>query len=104
VIPAAAVVDWLADPPRSRFGWKVAGGWLTYPVAWFAYTLIRGSLVGWYPYPFVDVSQHGYAQVLLNALAFLAAFAVGALALARLAAWLADRTVAVTVPSARAGG
>ncbi len=104
VIPAAAVVDWLADPPRSRLGWKVAGGWLAYPTAWFAYTLIRGWAVGWYPYPFVDVSQHGLAQVVLNALAFLAAFAVGALALARLAAWLADRAEPVTVPSARTGG
>jgi hypothetical protein len=54
--------------------------WLVYPLAWFAYTLIRGSVADWYPYPFVDVSRHGYGGVLLQALVFTAAFAVGAAA------------------------
>ncbi len=104
VIPAVAVVDWLVDPPRRGFGPKVALAWLTYPAAWFAYTLVRGSIVGWYPYPFVDVSQHGYGRVLLNGLVFLVAFAAGALALARIAAWRAGRAEPLAVPSARAGG
>jgi hypothetical protein len=104
VIPAAAALDWLIDPPRHRLGPTIALAWLAYPVAWFAYTLIRGSVVGWYPYPFVDVSTHGYGRVLLNALVFLAVFAVGALALSRLAAWRSGRSAPVAVPSASAGG
>lgn len=89
VLPAAAVVDWLIDPPRQRLGTRIALTWLAYPIAWFAYTLIRGRFVDWYPYPFVDVSQHGYARVFLNAIVFLVAFAAGALAFARVAAWRA---------------
>ena len=27
---------------------------VSYPLAWAAFTLIRGPLYGWYPYPFVD--------------------------------------------------
>jgi hypothetical protein len=104
VIPAAAAVDWLVDPPRRRLGTKVALAWLAYPLVWFAYTLARGAAVGWYPYPFVDVSQHGYGRVLVNGILFLVAFAVGALALARLAAWRSGRTVHAAVPSAHAGG
>jgi hypothetical protein len=83
VIPAAALIDWLIDPPRQRLGLKVALAWLSYPLLWFAYTLIRGSVVNWYPYPFVDVSQHGYSGVLLNGVIFAAAFGTGALAFAR---------------------
>ena len=36
------------------------------PVLWLACTLVRGALVSWYPYPFVDVGRHGYAAVLAN--------------------------------------
>jgi hypothetical protein len=104
VIPVAAAADWLVDPPRHRLGAKVAVGWLAYPAAWFGYTLVRGSVVGWYPYPFVDVSQHGYGRVLVNALVFLVAFAVGALALARVATWRTGRATPVALPSAGAGG
>ncbi|HUJ54358.1 MAG TPA: Pr6Pr family membrane protein [Gaiellaceae bacterium] len=104
VIPAAAVVDWLVDPPRRRFGWKIALGWLAYPLAWFAYTLARGADTGWYPYPFVDVAAHGYARVVLNALVFLVAFAVGALVVARVAAWRTGKPAPLAVPSVDAGG
>jgi hypothetical protein len=104
VIPAAAVTDWLADPPRHRFTAKVALGWLAYPLAWFAYTLARGSIEHWYPYPFVDVSQHGYGRVLLNGVVFLVSFAAGALALVRIAAWRTGNVAPLAVPSADAGG
>lgn len=98
-IPAAAAIDWLLDPPRHRLPAKIALAWLTYPLAWFGYTLIRGAVVHWYPYPFVDVSQHGYGRVLLNALVFLAAFAVGALAFARVAGWRRDAAARMNGPA-----
>jgi hypothetical protein len=74
LMPIALVADWLIDPPRHRLSWRVGIVWLSYPAAWFAYTLIRGADVGWYPYPFVDVAEHGYGRVLLNALLLLAGF------------------------------
>jgi hypothetical protein len=104
VIPAAAAVDWIVDPPRHRLGTTVALAWLAYPLAWFAYTLVRGAAVGWYPYPFVDVSEHGYGRVIGNGIVFLVAFAAGALALSRLAAWRAGTSGPVALPSADAGG
>lgn len=82
VVPVVVVVDWLVDPPRQRLGRPVALAWLAYPLAWFVYTLVRGSVVHWYPYAFVDVARHGYAAVLQRAGWFLVAFALGALALA----------------------
>jgi hypothetical protein len=73
--PIVLVVDWLIDPPRHRLPWSVAAAWLAFPVAWFAYTLVRGAQVGWYPYPFVDVGEHGYGRVLVNAVVLAVAFA-----------------------------
>jgi hypothetical protein len=82
LIPVVLVVDWLIDPPRHRITVKLALLWLVYPLAWFIYTLVRGHSTGWYPYPFVDVSRHGYDGVLLRSLVFLAPFVVAAEAFA----------------------
>jgi len=41
---------------------------LLFPLLWFGYTLVRGAITPWYPYPFVDGHIHGYPRVLLNAL------------------------------------
>ena len=82
LIPVVVVLDWLVDPPRRRLGLKIALAWLVYPLAWFVYTLVRGSATGWYPYPFVNVSEHGYGGVLVRGLVFLVAFTIGAAAFA----------------------
>lgn len=60
-----------------------------FPVLWLAYTLVRGALVedrtgrNFYPYPFLDVVEHGYARVVLNIVLVAVLFfvlALGALA------------------------
>jgi hypothetical protein len=28
--------------------------------------LVRGALIGWYPYPFIDVTRLGYVRITLN--------------------------------------
>ena len=71
LIPIVLVADWLLDPPRHRLSFRIGASWLLYPFAYLVYTLIRGSNVGWYPYPFLDVSQHGYGRVLLNCVVML---------------------------------
>jgi len=48
---------------------------LIYLAAWGAFTLIRGSIVDWYPYPFIDVIEHGYGRVLLNGLGLAVGYA-----------------------------
>jgi len=106
VIPAVLLIDWLLDPPRHRVGPRVAAAWLCYPLAWFAYTVLRGRSVGWYPYPFVDVSRHGYGGVLLHALLFLVGFAALAAAFAAAGNGRASRAVPspAGTSSSRGGG
>ncbi len=78
VIPLVLVVDWLVEGPRHRLPRWVALAWLGCLGAWLTYTLVRGAIVDWYPYPFVDVSAHGYGGVALRSAAMLLAFAAGA--------------------------
>lgn len=60
VLPAATLADWVLSPGRQRVRWRSLGITLGYPVVWGVATLIRGSIVGWYPYFFLDPAQAGY--------------------------------------------
>jgi hypothetical protein len=66
VVPVMAVVGWLLIGPRSLVSRRIAWLSLIFPVWWLAFTLIRGAIAHWYPYPFVDVTQLGYGRVAVN--------------------------------------
>jgi len=86
VVPVLGVVGWLVFGPRSRVATSDFGPFLVLPVFWIVYTLVRGAIVDWYPYPFIDVNEHGYGVVLLNATgisAIMLAFAWAVVALDR---------------------
>lgn len=78
VMPVVLLVDWLLFPPNFTFKFRQAVLWLAFPLVYLIYTLIRGPLVGWYPYPFLDVSQVGWTSVVIMSIAI----AIGAAALA----------------------
>ncbi|WP_210481703.1 Pr6Pr family membrane protein [Naasia sp. SYSU D00948] len=59
-LPTYALVDWLVFPGRQRVRWRTLLWMLAYPVAWGLVTIVRGQLVGWYPYFFLDPAQAGY--------------------------------------------
>lgn len=64
VIPAVMVIDWLCFPPWPARVVRTALAWLTYPLAYLAYSLSRGAAVGWYPYPFLNPGHPGgYSRV-----------------------------------------
>lgn len=65
---ARTVTGGLAFGPRPRAGRLTVLWSLLFPVLWLAYTLVRGAIWKWYPYPFLDVTSHGYARVIVNAL------------------------------------
>lgn len=68
VTPILAVLGWLAFGPRRQTDGRIVGWSVAFPLLWLVFTLIRGEGTGFYPYPFVDAGEHGYARVLLNCL------------------------------------
>lgn len=64
-IPVFALLDWLLMPPARRLSPRIWFSWLIFPLAYAPYTLIRGSAVNWYPYPFLDPNWNnaGYGRV-----------------------------------------
>jgi len=93
-LPVALVVDWAVDLPRWQIPFRRALAWMAFPAAFIAYTLIRGSIVDWYPYPFVDVADRGYPAVLVTT-AVLGAFMLAAI---WLLAWTAGLRAARSRP------
>lgn len=63
IMPIFVVLDWIINPPKKRLPLKAVGYWVVFPVVYVVYTLIRGAIVHWYPYPFLNPSHTSYAQV-----------------------------------------
>jgi hypothetical protein len=63
VMPIVLVVDWLLDPPPGPIAIPAALGWLGFPLAYLVYSMVRGALVHWYPYPFLSPVTQGYSGV-----------------------------------------
>lgn len=66
VVPILTVAGWLVFGPRRLTSARVAKLTALFPVCWFLFTLVRGEIVDFYPYPFVDVAKLGYVKVLVN--------------------------------------
>ncbi len=81
VSPVLAVLGWVLFGPRGLIDRRVVALSLLYPVVWLAFTLVRGALIDWYPYPFLDVTVSGYAQVTINSLVITVLFLTLAAAL-----------------------
>ncbi|MFB9311166.1 hypothetical protein BJY17_003018 [Agromyces hippuratus] len=52
--PLYVVLDWVLAPGRRTIAWKRIWTIAIFPIIWVVYTMIRGAIVGWYPYPFLD--------------------------------------------------
>lgn len=66
ILPIAVMIDWLVHAPSRRIPFGTSLVWLLFPVAFLAYSLVRGFFTNWYPYPFMDVASLGYGQTFIN--------------------------------------
>lgn len=66
VIPLLFILYWLIFVRKSTLQYKDAFRWLLYPLCYTVFIAIRGAISGFYPYPFVNVSEIGFPRALLN--------------------------------------
>jgi hypothetical protein len=75
--PIMAILDWLLFDLHGGLRWKHTLNWLSYPLAYLAFALIRGLFVSSesrYPYDFLNADRLGYGGVALNAISYGIAF------------------------------
>lgn len=77
--PALYVLFWLFFVQKGTLQFRDSLWWLLFPLCYIVYVLARGSLSGFYPYPFIDVGKLGYSQVLINSAGMFVAFLVSGL-------------------------
>ncbi len=66
VVPLLAVVVWVVVGPHGLGPWRRVAQALVWPTAWAAFTLARGAITGWYPYPFIDAGDLGAGRTAVN--------------------------------------
>jgi H+/gluconate symporter-like permease len=64
ITPIVTVLVWIIAGPRGLFTRRTIAPALVLPLVWAAYAILRGTVVGAYPYPFLDVSTKGLVSVL----------------------------------------
>jgi hypothetical protein len=62
-VPLLYVIGWLVWGPRGQAGVRIALLALVFPLLWTVVTLVRGVMIHWYPYPFMDVIEVGAGRV-----------------------------------------
>jgi hypothetical protein len=83
IFPVVVFADWFIDRPSLYISYRQAFNWLIFPIIYLAYSLIRGSVVSWYPYPFLNPGNGGYGKVFLVSLGISAFAAILCLLLAK---------------------
>ncbi|MEE1619808.1 Pr6Pr family membrane protein [Zafaria sp. J156] len=101
--PVIVALDWLVAPGRRRLPPRTLAGIVVFPIAWAAYTLVRGALTidprtdgHWYPYPFLNpgTSANGYASVAFYILLIAAVICVVGSGVVRIGAAARERAAA----------
>lgn len=91
VVPVAMAVYWLAFAPKIGLKLRDPLLWSIYPLVYLFYVVVRGSVDGRYPYPFIDVANLGYGRIILNSLMLLVAYLLAGFVLVVVARSLARR-------------
>ena len=73
-VPVLYVVYWLIFVPKKNLNWTQPFYWLIYPLAYFLYSLVRGQIIGKYPYWFADPTVLGYPRTFANSALLLIGF------------------------------
>ena len=87
VTPLLAWAAWLWAGP-ARVTWVRVTIASIMPVMYCLFTLVRGAIVDWYPYPFMDIPRLGYGHVALNVAIIACVVSVVGVALWAIQRWL----------------
>jgi hypothetical protein len=99
IVPPLYVLYWAVVVPKGVLRWRDAVIWLAVPIVYFIWVMAQGALTHFYPYPFYQVDELGYAAVLGNSLALCIATLALLLIFVAIDRWLGPISSARTTPS-----
>ncbi|GAA5225248.1 Pr6Pr family membrane protein [Membranihabitans marinus] len=66
VIPLYMLGYWIFNVEKQDLPLKKVLNWLLYPLIYLVFVIARGSLSGFYPYPFLNIDEIGFEKALGN--------------------------------------
>ncbi len=91
--PIVVLADWFVARARIRPTVGQTATWLIFPAVWLLYTMIRGPLADWYPYPFLDANEKSVGSIVITCVGIMIVFVVIA---AILRWWAGERRTSAT--------
>lgn len=76
IVPVLFLIYWLLYETQKDIDWNLLPSLLILPLIYFFYVLLVGAIINYYPYPFFDVDDSGYGEVMLIGLGFSLAVAI----------------------------
>ncbi len=80
LMPVVVLVFWVRFVPKGTLATRGIPTMLAFPILYAAYALVRGPLVSWYPYPFIDAGVLTGGRLITNILMVALAFVIVAFA------------------------
>jgi len=77
LLPVFYILDWLIFAKKGNMSFKHLPLWVIYPMVYGLFNIVRGAWTGFYPYPFLNISELGFGPVSINMLGFTLLYAVG---------------------------
>ncbi|MBS1729448.1 MAG: Pr6Pr family membrane protein [Bacteroidetes bacterium] len=66
MIPLLVLIYWIINVAKTKVEIKPVMCWLIYPILYIVIILVRGAISGFYPYPFLNITQIGYEKAFIN--------------------------------------
>jgi len=63
IAPAFMIFLFFCPADKTKLGKRTPWLWLAYPAAYLIFTMIRGSQIHWYPYPFLNPAWEMFADL-----------------------------------------
>jgi hypothetical protein len=73
-MPALYLIHWWLVTPKASLRWAHPFYWGLYPAVYLVYALLRGRILGNYPYGFIDPLAIGYQRTMINSFGLLFVF------------------------------
>lgn len=70
-VPLGTLALWIVSTNNKPGNLKNLYSWLLYPALYLSFVLIRGSISGFYPYPFLNATELGIGTVMANSFTLL---------------------------------
>ncbi|KKK43238.1 hypothetical protein LCGC14_0974440 [marine sediment metagenome] len=74
ILPIAFIGEWVITESKNKYEWLYDVYWISYPILYVIYSLIRGAVTDFYPYSFIDLTVISVIDLTVTIIVFVIFF------------------------------